>query len=70
LQPLHQQEKFKERQKTGFKPPRTGRPGDVIVVGETGKVPLSKRIADLFDPTVTPITLINELVVYAAMALW
>jgi hypothetical protein len=41
-----------------------------VIVGETTKVPLSKRIADLFDPTVTLTTLINELVVYAAMALW
>lgn len=62
-------EKFKARQKLGFRPPRTGRRTDVI--GETGRPEgWGKKIRDLIDPTVTMNTIINECAVYAALAVW
>ena len=63
------QENFKDRMKKGFRPSRTGRASDAV--GETGnKNGLWAKIQSLIDPTVTPVMLINEGIIYAALAFW
>eukprot|EP00879_Flechtneria_rotunda_P027657 GHRR01029635.1.p1 GENE.GHRR01029635.1~~GHRR01029635.1.p1 ORF type:complete len:256 (+),score=45.80 GHRR01029635.1:210-977(+) len=58
---------LKGRFKFGFRPPRTGRRSDVL--GEQ-RVTLWSRFMELFDPTITTRTLINEGAVFGAFALW
>lgn len=55
------------RFKFGFQPPRTGRRTDVF--GER-RITLWQQFMDLFDPTVTTRTIINEGAVFGAFALW
>lgn len=62
-------EKFKHRQSNGFQGPggvRGRRLGDT----GGGASSLSRRISDLFDPTITLRTLANEGLVYLGLALW
>ena len=66
--PFIPQDTYKARKRSGFKPPRTGRREDVI--GDPDAVPLSKKFRNLFDPTVTARTLVNEGAVYAGLAIW
>ncbi|KAF5832701.1 hypothetical protein DUNSADRAFT_11345 [Dunaliella salina] len=61
-------ETYKARRRFGFRPPRTGRREDII--GDPDVVPLSKKIRNMFDPTVTARTLVNEGAVYIGLALW
>eukprot|EP00879_Flechtneria_rotunda_P027640 GHRR01029617.1.p1 GENE.GHRR01029617.1~~GHRR01029617.1.p1 ORF type:complete len:246 (+),score=39.37 GHRR01029617.1:210-947(+) len=61
------QRHLKGRFKFGFRPPRTGRRSDVL--GEQ-RVTLWSRFMELFDPTITTRTLINEGAVFGAFALW
>lgn len=56
------------RHKFGFKPPRTGRKKDAI--GEPDKPTFGQRFAALFDPTITPTTLVNEGALFGALAMW
>lgn len=58
------------RHKDGFRPPRTGRRTDVVLLDANRKPSLAKRIASLFDPTVTMNTIINEGVVFFLLAFW
>lgn len=62
------QDTYKARKRFGFRPPRTGSRGDVI--GDPDVVPLDKKVRNLFDPTVTTKTLVNEGAVYVGLALW
>lgn len=61
------QEKLKVRHKLGFQPIRMGRRGGVI--GEM-RATWDKKFNDLFDPTITVRTLINEGVVFMMLGLW
>ncbi|PNH09625.1 hypothetical protein TSOC_003733 [Tetrabaena socialis] len=60
-------EKLSSRHKFGFQPIRMGRRGDVMAAARAG---WNKKIYDLFDPTITFRTLINEGSVFALLALW
>ena len=60
------QEKLKVRHKLGFQPIRMGRRG---VIGEM-RATWDKKLNDLFDPTITFRTLINEGVVFMMLGLW
>ncbi|KAL6762358.1 hypothetical protein V8C86DRAFT_2520626 [Haematococcus lacustris] len=61
-------EKYRVRQKLGFQPPRSGKRGEAVGAGQG--VPLTRRLAGLFDATVTLNSFINEAVVYLALGLW
>lgn len=61
------QEKLKDRHRLGFRPPKTGRRTDVLGEKRIGVV---QRVVDLFDPTVTLRTVVNEGLVFGALALW
>ncbi len=61
------QEKLKVRHKLGFQPIRMGRRGGVI--GQM-RASWDKKLNDLFDPTITVRTLINEGVVFIMLGLW
>lgn len=67
LPQLMLQKHLSGRFKFGFRPPSTGRRTDVM--GEQ-RVTLWRRFMDLFDPTVTTRTIVNEGAVFGAFALW
>lgn len=61
------QEKLRSRHKHGFRPPKTGRKTDMRA---DTRVSLAQRVSGLFDPTVTTRTIVNEAVVFGALAIW
>ncbi|GAX84567.1 hypothetical protein CEUSTIGMA_g11988.t1 [Chlamydomonas eustigma] len=60
------QERLKDRNKLGFGAGRDGYRPDP----SSSKTSLNRRISNLFDPTITVRTLINEGVVFVGLALW
>jgi hypothetical protein len=62
------QSSIKFRNKYGFRPPKTGRRSDVS--GDPEKVSIVQRVKDLFEPSVSSVTLVNEGSIFLGLALW
>ncbi len=62
------QSSIKFRNKYGFKPPKTGRRSDVS--GDPEKVSIVQRVKELFEPSVSSVTLVNEGSIFLGLALW
>lgn len=62
------QSSIKFRNKYGFRPPKTGRRSDVS--GDAEKVSIVQRVKDLFEPSVSSVTLVNEGSIFLGLALW
>lgn len=60
------QDKLIDRNKFGFRPYRIGQATVSIPSART----LLGRVSDFFDPTVTPMTLVNEGGIFVALAAW
>jgi len=60
-------ERYKTRNKLGFRPVRLGRRGQVL---NDVKDTWERRLRNLFDPTITTRTLVNEGAIYLGLALW
>lgn len=62
------QERLEARNKLGYRPPRTGKRGEAA--GYRPAPTFMRRVEDLFDPTITFRTLINEGVIFIGIAMW
>lgn len=62
------QSSIKFRNKYGFRPPKTGRRSDIS--GDPEKVSIVQHVKDLFEPSVSSVTLVNEGSIFLGLALW
>eukprot|EP01024_Parvocaulis_polyphysoides_P061166 TRINITY_DN6749_c0_g3_i1.p2 TRINITY_DN6749_c0_g3~~TRINITY_DN6749_c0_g3_i1.p2 ORF type:complete len:297 (-),score=41.94 TRINITY_DN6749_c0_g3_i1:574-1416(-) len=60
-------EKYSERHKLGFRPPRRGKKGEAVAQKKRNLV---ERFKDLLEPDVPTSTLINEGIIYIVLATW
>jgi ATP-dependent HslUV protease ATP-binding subunit HslU len=62
------QEKIKNRQKFGFKPPQRGKRGEAQ--GDEERISLWQQVRRRFEPSVPLTTLVNDGSVFAALGAW